>query len=394
MSCDISALRRARARMDAMFGLVQPDSLYERPIPPRHRIVFYIGHVEAFDKNLLGAPSFAPDLDRLFAFGIDPPPGEMPNDGPDSWPELARVYEYRDRTRQRVDAAWHDAPEQKRHVAVEHRLMHAETLAYMLHGMDTARLVRPQPPPHEDGPKPESSMIPILAGEARLGQHDADDFGWDNEFRPYHVAVPSFQVDRYPITNRQWLQFVEAGGTPPHFWRQNGGKGWRLRTFFDEIPLPMNWPVYVTQRQASHYARWRNAKLPSEAQWQRAAYGDQPCRYPWGNAMPGVTRGNFDSYRFDPVSVAAHPESASSYGAEDLLGNGWEWTSTPFRPFPGFEPFAFYKGYSSDFFDDDHFVLKGGSPRTDAAFLRSSFRNWFRSDYPYVYATFRCIHDS
>ncbi|HWF47425.1 MAG TPA: SUMF1/EgtB/PvdO family nonheme iron enzyme, partial [Bryobacteraceae bacterium] len=76
-----------------------------------------------------------------------------------------------------------------------------------------------------------------------------------------------------------------------------------------------------------------------------------------------------------------------------LIGNGWEWTGTPFRPFPGFQPRPSYPGYSANFFDDDHFVIKGGSPRTSALLLRQSFRNWFRRDYPYLYATFRCVEN-
>jgi formylglycine-generating enzyme required for sulfatase activity len=91
--------------------------------------------------------------------------------------------------------------------------------------------------------------------------------------------------------------------------------------------------------------------------------------------------------------VDAHPAGASAFGVFDLLGNGWEWTSTPFGPLPGFQPFPFYPGYSADFFDGKHFVMKGGSPRTDACMLRRSFRNWFQPHYPYVYATFRCMED-
>jgi formylglycine-generating enzyme required for sulfatase activity len=376
-----------------MFSVVAEDSLYERPIPQRHRIVFYIGHVEAFDQNLIGLPSFAPELDRLFAFGIDPPAGKLPDDAPDAWPEIHRVYDYRDHVRQLVDAAWLDVPEQKRYVAIEHRLMHAETFAYMIHGLDPARLIRPHPQRYDDGPQPATEMLPVLSGEAFLGQSDPHEFGWDNEFPPQVEHVSEFRVERYPVTNRDWLDFVAQGGSPSHFWRQVS-TGWNLRTLFDEIPLPLDWPVYVTQRQAASYAAFHGVSLPTEAQWHRAAYGDRPCRYPWGNSPPDELHGNFDSRRFDPAPVAAHPAGASPNGVEDLLGNGWEWTSTPFRPFPGFEPFPFYRGYSADFFDDDHYVLKGGSPRTDAAFLRRSFRNWFRSDYPYVYATFRCVQNS
>jgi formylglycine-generating enzyme required for sulfatase activity len=162
---------------------------------------------------------------------------------------------------------------------------------------------------------------------------------------------------------------------------------------FDEVELPLDWPVYVTLDQAQAYARWRGARLPSEAEWHRAAFGDESAPYSWGQQEPSRDLGNFDSTRWDPVPVTAHPQSRSWSGAEQLCGNGWEWTSSPFRPFPGFERFSFYPGYSADFFDDNHFVLKGASPRTDAVFLRRSFRNWFRHDYPYVFATFRCAHN-
>ena len=134
--------------------------------------------------------------------------------------------------------------------------------------------------------------------------------------------------------------------------------------------------------------------LPSEAQFHRAAYGTpsgEERAYPWGNGTPDPRRGNFNFDRWDPVDVMATPFGDSAFGVAQLVGNGWEWTSTAFQPFPGFQPYDCYPGYSADFFDGHHMVLKGGSPRTAAVFLRRSFRNWFRPNYPYVYATFRCL---
>jgi formylglycine-generating enzyme required for sulfatase activity len=146
--------------------------------------------------------------------------------------------------------------------------------------------------------------------------------------------------------------------------------------------------------EARAYARWAGKALPSEAEWQRAAYGDPSGTeraYPWGNAVPGPEFGNFDFGSWDPAPVSAFPEGRSAFGVVDLVGNGWEWTSTAFSPFPGFEPFPFYRGYSADFFDGKHFVMKGGSARTAACMLRRSFRNWFQPHYQYVYAGFRCV---
>ena len=163
---------------------------------------------------------------------------------------------------------------------------------------------------------------------------------------------------------------------------------------FDEVPLPLEWPVYVSHAEATAYARWAGKRLPTEEQWRRAAYGTRTGtvrRYPWGDRELNETLGNFDFHRWDPAPVNAYPESANDFGVEGLLGNGWEWTSTEFAPFPGFEPFPFYRGYSADFFDNKHFVMKGGSARTAACMLRPTFRNWFQAHYQYVYAGFRCV---
>ena len=138
------ALTTAREQTDELFRLVRPDSLYERPIPERHRIIFYVGHLEAFDWNLIGRyqldrRSFQPEFDRLFAFGIDPPPGQLPADRPADWPALSEVERYNQRTRDEIDEVLDEVPEQLLNVAIEHRLMHAETFAYILHNLPYER---------------------------------------------------------------------------------------------------------------------------------------------------------------------------------------------------------------------------------------------------------------
>jgi formylglycine-generating enzyme required for sulfatase activity len=245
-------------------------------------------------------------------------------------------------------------------------------------------------------------MIEIPAGTATLGrdrlrEDDTPDgrvhFGWDNEFEAASTFVPSFRISKYKVTNRQYLAFVNDGARPPHFWRRRESQWW-WRTLSGEIPLPLEWPVYVTQEEAQAYARWAGGALPSEHQFHRAAYGTpsgEERSYPWGESPPDSRRGNFNFSHWDPVEVTATPLGDSAFGVAQLVGNGWEWTSTVFGPFPGFQPYPFYPGYSADFFDGQHVVLKGGSPRTAARLLRRSFRNWFRPNYPYVYATFRCI---
>ena len=153
----------------------------------------------------------------------------------------------------------------------------------------------------------------------------------------------------------------------------------------------MDAPVFVSHAEARAYACWAGKTLPSEAQWHRAAYGtaDGSERdYPWGRELPQNARS-----RWEPPPMGMSPQLKSAFGVEDLIGTGWEWTSTQFAPFPGFRIVAAYPGYSANFFDGMHYVMKGGSTRTAVCMLRRSFRNWFQPHYQYVYAGFRCVKD-
>jgi gamma-glutamyl hercynylcysteine S-oxide synthase len=431
----LQRLAAARARTDELFAIVRPEALYDRPIAERHRLIFYTGHLEAFDWNLLGRghfnlPSLNATFDRLFAFGIDPVGGGLPTDIPEDWPSRAQVHDYNQKLRRSLDehlAATRESrsnnsaeTEQLIEVAIEHRLMHAETLSYLLHQMPLDRKFHHADAPPPSAPPAKPHMIHIPAGTATLGlRAGPNSFGWDNEFDEHQVTVPEFRIDAYKVTNGEFLKFHSSGGyqnrslwneadwnwlqsndtSHPSFWIFCDGKPY-LRTMFDEIPLPLDWPVYVSHAEASAYARWSKKELPSEAEWHRAAYGtisdsrkaQNPERaFPWGEQFPAPNQGNFDFHRWDPAPVAAYSAGASAFGVHGLLGNGWEWTRTIFAPFPGFKPFPFYPGYSADFFDGHHFVMKGGSSRTAACMLRRSFRNWFQPHYPYVYTGFRCI---
>jgi len=433
-------LEDARSRTDAIFDLLSPNSFYDRPIAERHRMIFYLGHVEAFDWNLLspalGLRPFHEGFDRLFAFGIDPLGGNLPVDVPLDWPHITQVEEYNRSVRGRLDEALDHAdlngrtPDGHRietllYVAIEHRLMHAETLAYLLHNLAAEKLLHTPALSPGAGSSPLRRRITIPRGFATLGRirARASDFGWDNEFGEQRLYVPQFSIDEYPVTNGEFLKFVRAGGYEereywkpqdwawkeetqvkhPHLWRlrgessaSSGESRWLQRTMFGLVPLPEAWPVYVSHAEALAYAAWAGAKLPTEAQWHRAAYGtagESEREYPWGFSPPDSSKGNFHFESWDPCAVDAHPEGASAFGVKDLLGNGWEWTSTVFGPFPGFERFSFYPGYSADFFDGKHFVMKGGSARTDASMLRRTFRNWFQAHYSFVYATFRCVEN-
>ena len=322
-------LDRARADTDSLFRLVRPDALYDRPIAERHRIIFYTGHLEAFDWNLvaryaLDLPPFHAEFDKLFAFGIDPPPGQLPCDQPADWPSLAEVERYNHRVRDEIDERMDSVPEQLLHVAIEHRLMHAETLAYILHqlpyerkraaGAGSGWQVAPKEPYRP-------AVIEIPAGQAVLGLDRDGAFGWDNEFCRHTASVPAFSVARYKVTNGEYLEFVREGASPPFFWANRGDR-WFYHGMFSEYPLPLDCPVYVTLEEALAYARWRGKTLPGEAQFHRAL-----------DHAPGPAV-NFDFDRWDPVPVTAGAQNArasSLEGPNQLVGNGWEWTSTPLR---------------------------------------------------------------
>lgn len=425
-------LLEARKRTDSLFSVVREDAIYERPVPERHRIIFYLGHLEAFDWNLLsdrafGLKPFHKSFDQLFAFGIDPVGGGLPTDVPADWPQRGEIESYCRQVRQTLDNALDQTSPQTLNgsvdlatllnVAIEHRLMHAETLSYLLNQLPSSRKAGTTEAFASNSPHKKRSLVRIPAGTATLGLRRArgDEFGWDNEFHAHTVEVNEFAIETHDVTNRDFLQFLQAGGYEnraiwaesdwewkqrenvrhPAFWTTQGNY-WMYRAMFGDIALPPDWPVYVTHAEAAAYANWKGRRLPTEAQFHRAAYGThsgEEREYPWGNEPPTTRHGNFAFARWDPMPVGSYPQNASAFGVYDLLGNGWEWTRTPFEPFPGFERMSFYPGYSADFFDGKHLVMKGGSSRTAACMLRRSFRNWFQPHYRYAYATFRCVED-
>ncbi|MGH9394739.1 MAG: SUMF1/EgtB/PvdO family nonheme iron enzyme [Terriglobales bacterium] len=399
--------RQSQAASDQLWTRVRPEAMTARPVPERHRLIFYLGHLEAFDWNLL-APAlelrpFRAEWDQLFAFGIDPLEGALPSDAASAWPAPAEVGAYNRQVRERLEAALaakngaDPAGAQRMaellEVALEHRWMHVETLSYLFHNLDYEQKLAPaldSASPQQAAPAAgQGSAVRIPAGAVRLGQPRGASFGWDNEFEAHTVEVDEFAAERYKVTNRDYLAFVEGGAEAPHFWMRHGEQWW-LRGMFAAKPLPLDWPVYVTHHQARAYCGWAGKRLPSEAEWQRMAYASpagEERQYPWGSAAPAEAGPS----GWDPMPTQARPDGASAWGVEDLIGNGWEWTSSVFAPFPGFAAFDFYPGYSANFFDGKHYVLKGGSPRTAACLLRRSFRNWFQPNYPYAYAGFRCI---
>ena len=434
----VARYRRNRERSRALFDLLIDESAYySQPIPLRHPFVFYEGHVPAFSfstlvKTALGGAGIDRELEGLFARGIDPPTDQAaagdPGRNGERWPSRSVVRQFARAadarviealTRDEIDRPGHPLLDRAEavHVILEHEVMHQETLLYMLHRLPWDR--KRCPPayrPDLGGAAPQSAWIKIAAGRATLGvDRGSTRFAWDNE-RPRHSEpVRAFAIQPDDVTNAAFMDFIDAGGyQEPCWWRpdlwnwvrqadirhpllwERRADGWTWRGMFGPISLPPAWPVYVTHAEAEAYARWSGVRLPTEAEFQRAAYGTpdgDERQFPWGDALPDARHGVFDFTSWDPAPAGSHPDGRSAWGVNDLVGNGWEWTSTAFGPFPGFQAMASYPEYSADFFDGDHFVMKGASPATARELLRPTFRNWFRARYPYVYATFRCVKD-
>jgi ergothioneine biosynthesis protein EgtB len=426
-------LEAAWERSDLVLGLLTRDAWLERPIALRQPCIFYLGHLPAFAWNqvwrgVLGRPSFNPEFDRLFERGIDPV-GDEYTPASVAWPSESEVLGYRDRVREALRESFDDVaalagrdPLADRgriyQLAIEHELMHHETLLYMFHQLDDRYKKRPSwlPPLTRRGAA-AGGTVRIPGGRVTLGaSFERLPFGWDNEFPEHQVEVAPFAMDTTPVRNAEFGEFVARGGYArrelwtddawawkeraavrhPTFWTE-AGKGGTCRTLFGVVGLEEagDWPAYVSGAEAQAYARWRGLDLPTEAEFHRAAFGTpggEVREHPWGDGAPCPDHGSLGFRDWAPTPVGSHPAGASAWGVHELVGNGWEWTSSVFEPYPGFAAYArTYPGYSADFFDGKHYSMLGASWATDGALVRRSFRNWFQPHYPYVFAKFRCV---
>ncbi len=238
-----------------------------------------------------------------------------------------------------------------------------------------------------------------------------------------HRARPAFFLDTTPVTNEAYEAFIADGGyhvprwwteegwqqrvkaelEAPQFWTRDGsgsstGSGWLRRRFGVVEPVPPHEPVvHVSWYEADAYARWAGRRLPTEAEWEKAArhdpVTDRSRRYPWGDADPGPEHANLGQRHLQPASAGSYPDGASPHGVRQLIGDVWEWTASDFAPYPGFTAFP-YKEYSEVFFGSEYKVLRGGSFGVDPVACRGTFRNW---DYPIrrqIFSGFRTARDA
>jgi iron(II)-dependent oxidoreductase len=287
-------------------------------------------------------------------------------------------------------------------LVTQHELQHIETmLATHQLRSGAALLTGAALPAGRDVHGGHDDAVLIPEGPALLGADAEQEPGsLDNE-RPRHaVGLQAFRIGRVPVTNAEWLEFIAAGGydeprwwdedgwahrqqnqlQAPLFWSSDGAGGWTRRRFGVVEAVPPDEPVqHIDFHEAQAFSRWAGARLPTEQEWEKAAAGapNQLVHrsWPWGQQPPNARLANLDGAALRPAPVGAYPDGASAYGVEQMIGDVWEWTSSPLRPWPGFRPMI-YDNYSAPFFGPDYRVLRGGSWATGPEAVRTSFRNW------------------
>jgi len=301
-------------------------------------------------------------------------------------------------------------------LTIFHEHMHTEAFLYMrqtlaypaptLPACDTAA--------HDAGPWPGDVAVP--GGRVQLGATPEDGFVFDNEKWAHPVTVAPFRIARAPVTNKEYLGFVNAGGyrnraywddagwrwreaaklDAPIYWRRHDGH-WQARQFDRFGPLALNAPVmHVSWHEANAYCRYAKRRLPTEVEWETAAACETTSdrgtlhpakrRYPWGDLTPSRLLANL-GYRTGYLDVGALPEGDSAFGCRQMFGNVWEWTASDFLPYPGFTPDP-YKEYSAPWFGARK-VLRGGSWATPASLMRNTWRNFFPPERNDIFAGFR-----
>jgi gamma-glutamyl hercynylcysteine S-oxide synthase len=299
----------------------------------------------------------------------------------------------------------------------QHEQQHDETML-ITHQLrrGPAVLSAPPPPPAPADAAHLPDEVRVPGGRFTMGT-STDPWALDNE-RPAHIVdVPAFHIDTVPVGNAAYARFIDSGGyddprwwapagwayvrehglAAPLFWSREGGQ-WLRRRFGVTEPVPPDEPVlHVSWYEADAYARWAGRRLPTEAEWEKAARHDPATgrsrRYPWGDADPGAEHANLGQRHLRPAPLGSCAAGASALGIRQLIGDVWEWTASDFLPYPGFAAFP-YKEYSEVFFGPDHKVLRGGSFAVDPVACRGTFRNW---DYPVrrqIFAGFRTARDA
>ncbi|MER5771876.1 ergothioneine biosynthesis protein EgtB [Streptomyces sp. NPDC001985] len=422
----VDALARARARTAALTGCVDDGELTAQHSPLMSPLVWDLAHIGNQEEQWLlrrvgGRAALRPEIDSLYdAF-------EHPRATRPSLPLLApaEARGYASDVRGRVLDLLERSPLEGGGPLVDsafafgmiaqHEQQHDETMliTHQLRG-GPAVLEAPDPPGADGARLPADVLVP--GGPFTMGT-SAEPWALDNERPAHRRTVAAFRLDTVPVTCGAYLAFMADGGyrdprwwaaegfgqiqrhgiEAPLFWRREGGQ-WLRRRFGVTEPVPLDEPVlHVSWYEADAYARWAGRRLPTEAEWEKAARYDpvsgRSRRFPWGDGDPTPVHANLGQRHLRPAPAGGYPEGASPLGVRQLIGDVWEWTASDFLPYPGFAAFP-YREYSEVFFGGEHKVLRGGSFGVDAVACRGTFRNWDLPVRRQIFAGFRTARDA
>ena len=387
------AFAACRAGTYALFDDLAEDEFRHQPDPEFSPAGWHLGHIAYTEAQWLlchcaGEPLPHPEFRTTFDVNGLPKPERG-----SKLPPKDEVIEYAEDIRGRILGRLGDEDMARFgrvwHFVLQHESQHGETVTFLRH------LMGERPDPQTSGPTLPIEWAFVPGGASTIGCDGLQAI--DNE-RPHHdVRLDSFEISRYPVTQGQFARFIEAGGyCERHWWDAAGwawleGSGVRAPLYWrDGLP---NHPVMgVSAYEAEAFALFAGARLPSEAEWEKAASWNPESgfasAYPWGETLPGPETCNCDRTYRGSTAVDRHPAGRSAYGVEDMMGNVWEWTSSSFQGYGGFEPWP-YEGYSQIYFDGEHRVLRGGSWATRPWAMRASFRNWYQPGIRQILAGFR-----
>ncbi|MEG4351816.1 ergothioneine biosynthesis protein EgtB [Microcoleus sp. LAD1_D5] len=405
-------LQQCRRGTFKLFADIDYDTFCRQAHPDFSPVGWHLGHI-AYTEDLwllqrcAGLEPVFPQYHKLFAADILPKKQRV------FLPALPEVELYLDAVRKKVldylEVAPIDEQERLWRFIIQHESQHCETVAFVLQmqrkkeekrGNEEGRLISNSRLPIADYQLQitDSPAIEIPGGEFYMGSDAAE--ALDNERSRHLCYLEAYSIDRYPVTCGQYGNFMESGGYQnPDWWSADGwkwlqGEAVSRPLYWSENPAFHNHPVCgVSWYEAEAYCNFIGKRLPSEAEWEKAASWDatnQTYRiYPWGEEPPNGSLCNHGNNIANTSPVDAFPKGASAIGCYDMLGNVWEWTASTFDAYPGFESYP-YRGYSQVYFDGEHRVLKGGSWATFPQALRSSFRNWYYPGVRQIIAGFRC----
>jgi gamma-glutamyl hercynylcysteine S-oxide synthase len=429
----LERLGKVRARTLSLVESLSEDALNRVHDPLMSPVVWDLGHMATFEdlwlaQNAFGAPPLRAGLDRVY----DPFTAARSERGELPYLRSEDCLGYMEAVRARTLELLAEAdltPDAGPllsggfvyELILRHEMQHSETILQTLQIM-TAEVYAPRPvyawPTPAAGRQKDMVLVP--GGPFEMGALAALEhgvFAYDNELQRHERELPAFLIDVAPVTNGEFAAFVQDGGydrpdlwSPagwqwreqkrralPRYWSRDGD-GFVVRRFAEVEPLDPEQPVcHVSWFEADAFARHAGKRLPSEAEWEKAASWDAAAQakrtYPWGESASTPSLANLDQLAFGTAPAGAYPDGASASGALQMLGDVWEWTADGFEAYPGFEAFP-YREYSEEFFGGPYRVLRGGSWATQPEAVTNTFRNW---DYPerrQIFAGLRCARDA